>query len=147
MSSISRPARWTSAQRTAKFRPYYKGGEYDFLLNSDKQLDLLNKRFIVFELDNIKDNKVLFPIVTLSLIHISAIKPTEVVESYAEKEQTAIKNLVDTISKDADIDSKCSFYRKRFLKCKRIPNRSRVYIDKEDLDLISPPEGGRPVAT
>ena len=34
--------------------PYYKGGEYDFLLNSDKQLDLLNKRFIVFELDNIK---------------------------------------------------------------------------------------------
>lgn len=34
--------------------PYYKDGEYDFLLNSNKQLDLLNKRFIVFELDNIK---------------------------------------------------------------------------------------------
>ncbi len=34
--------------------PYYRGGEYDFLLNSDKQLDLLNKRFIVFELDNIQ---------------------------------------------------------------------------------------------
>ena len=34
--------------------PYYKGGEYDFLLNSDKQLDLLNKRFIVFEIDAIK---------------------------------------------------------------------------------------------
>jgi len=34
--------------------PYYRGGEYDFLLNSDKQLDLLGKRFIVFELDNIK---------------------------------------------------------------------------------------------
>ncbi|MDR2890673.1 MAG: TraG family conjugative transposon ATPase, partial [Alistipes sp.] len=45
--------------------PYYRGGEYDYLLNSDKQLDLLNKRFIVFELDNIKDNKVLLPIVTL----------------------------------------------------------------------------------
>jgi hypothetical protein len=28
--------------------PYYKGGEYDYLLNSDKQLDLLSKRFIVF---------------------------------------------------------------------------------------------------
>ena len=66
----------------------------------------------------------------------TAIKPTEVVESYAEKEQTVIKSLLDTISKDAGIDSKCSFYRKRFLKCKRIPNRSRVYIDKEDLDLI-----------
>jgi len=48
--------------------PYYKGGEYDFLLNSDKQLDLLNKRFIVFELDNVKDNKVLFPIVTIIIM-------------------------------------------------------------------------------
>lgn len=48
--------------------PYYRGGEYDFLLNSDKQLDLLSKRFIVFELDNIKDNKVLFPIVTIIIM-------------------------------------------------------------------------------
>jgi conjugation system TraG family ATPase len=48
--------------------PYYKGGEYDFLLNSDRQLDLLGKRFIVFELDNLKDNKVLFPIVTIIIM-------------------------------------------------------------------------------
>ena len=34
--------------------PYYRGGEYDFLLNSEKQLDLLSKRFIVFEIDAIK---------------------------------------------------------------------------------------------
>ena len=48
--------------------PYYRGGEYDFLLNSPAQLDLLSKRFIVFELDNIKDNKVLFPVVTLIIM-------------------------------------------------------------------------------
>ena len=48
--------------------PYYKGGEYDYLLNSDKKMDLLNKRFIVFELDNIKDHKVLFPIVTIIIM-------------------------------------------------------------------------------
>ena len=48
--------------------PYYKGGEYDYLLNSDSELDLLNKRFIVFELDNIKDNKVLLPIVTIIIM-------------------------------------------------------------------------------
>ena len=41
--------------------PYYRGGEYDYLLNSDKELDLLHKRFIVFELDNIKDHKILIP--------------------------------------------------------------------------------------
>ena len=64
------------------------------------------------------------------------VKPKKVVESYAEKEQTAIKTLLDTISKDAGIDSKCNFYRMRFLKCKSTPNRSHVYIDRENLDLI-----------
>ncbi|MDR0606508.1 MAG: TraG family conjugative transposon ATPase, partial [Bacteroidales bacterium] len=48
--------------------PYYKGGEYDYLLNSDKQLDLLNKRFVIFELDNIKDHKILFPVVTIIIM-------------------------------------------------------------------------------
>lgn len=48
--------------------PYYEGGEYDYLLNSEKELDLLQKRFIVFELDNIKDHKILFPVVTLIIM-------------------------------------------------------------------------------
>lgn len=48
--------------------PFYKGGDYDFLLNSDKELDLTGKRFIVFELDNISSNKVLLPVVTLIIM-------------------------------------------------------------------------------
>ena len=48
--------------------PFYRGGDYDFLLNSDKELDLANKRFIVFELDNISGNKVLLPVVTLIIM-------------------------------------------------------------------------------
>ena len=48
--------------------PFYRGGDYDFLLNSDKELDLTNKRFIVFELDNISSNKVLLPVVTLIIM-------------------------------------------------------------------------------
>lgn len=48
--------------------PYAKGGKYDYLLNSRKKMDLLHNRFIVFELDNIKDHKVLFPIVTIVLM-------------------------------------------------------------------------------
>jgi len=51
-------------------QPFYKGGEYDYLLNSDKELDLLNKRFIVFEVDAIKDNPVLFPVVTIILMEV-----------------------------------------------------------------------------
>ena len=50
--------------------PYYKGGEYDYLLNSDKQLDLLSKRFIVFEIDAIKDHKILFPITTIIIMEV-----------------------------------------------------------------------------
>ena len=50
--------------------PYYKGGEYDYLLNSDRELDLLSKRFIVFEIDAIKDHKILFPIVTIIIMEV-----------------------------------------------------------------------------
>ncbi len=49
-------------------RPYYKGGMYDYLLNASQNIDLLTKRFIVFEIDNIKDHKTLFPVVTLVLM-------------------------------------------------------------------------------
>lgn len=49
-------------------RQYYRGGRFDFLLNSDKELDLLNKRFIVFEIDAIKENRDLFPVVTIIIM-------------------------------------------------------------------------------
>lgn len=49
-------------------RPFAKGGMFEHLLNSNEELNLLDKRFIVFELDNIKDNKTLFPIVTLIIM-------------------------------------------------------------------------------
>ena len=48
--------------------PYYRGGEYDYLLNSDRELDLFDKRFIVFELDNIRDHKILLPVVTIIIM-------------------------------------------------------------------------------
>lgn len=49
-------------------RPFYQGGEYDYLLNATQNLDLLQQRLIVFELDNIKDNAVLFPVTTLMIM-------------------------------------------------------------------------------
>ncbi len=49
-------------------RQYYSGGRYDFLLNSDKNIDLLSKRFIVFEIDAIKENRELFPVVTIIIM-------------------------------------------------------------------------------
>jgi len=49
-------------------KQYYRGGRFDFLLNSDKDIDLLSKRFIVFEIDAIKENKELFPVVTIIIM-------------------------------------------------------------------------------
>jgi len=51
-------------------RPYYKGGEFDFLLNATENLDLLNNRFIVIELDAIKDHPILFPVVTMVVMEL-----------------------------------------------------------------------------
>jgi conjugation system TraG family ATPase len=51
-------------------RPYYKGGEFDYLLNATENLELLSERFIVFELDNIKDHPILFPVVTIIIMEV-----------------------------------------------------------------------------
>ncbi|MDR6761888.1 conjugation system TraG family ATPase [Flavobacterium sp. 2755] len=51
-------------------RPYYKGGEFDYLLNATENLDLLKERFIVFELDNIKDHPILFSVVTIIIMEV-----------------------------------------------------------------------------
>ncbi|MFL9829719.1 TraG family conjugative transposon ATPase [Flavobacterium sp. ST-87] len=51
-------------------RPYYRGGEFDYLLNATENLELLKERFIVFELDNIKDHPILFPVVTIIIMEV-----------------------------------------------------------------------------
>ncbi|WP_192822756.1 TraG family conjugative transposon ATPase [Rufibacter sp. LB8] len=51
-------------------KPYYKGGEFDFLLNATRNLDLLGERFIVFELDTIKEHPILFPVVTIIIMEV-----------------------------------------------------------------------------
>jgi conjugation system TraG family ATPase len=51
-------------------RPYYAGGEFDYLLNASENLDLLGERLIVFELDNVKDHPILFPVVTIIIMEV-----------------------------------------------------------------------------
>ncbi len=50
--------------------PYYRGGEFDYLLNATENLDLLTERFIVFELDQVKDHPILFPVITLIIMEV-----------------------------------------------------------------------------
>ena len=49
---------------------FYKGGEYEKTLNDEFDNSLFDERFIVFEIDAIKDNKILFPIVTLIIMDV-----------------------------------------------------------------------------
>ncbi len=51
-------------------RPYFRGGEFDYLLNATGNLDLLTQRFVVFELDAIAGNPILFPVVTLIIMEL-----------------------------------------------------------------------------
>lgn len=48
---------------------YRKGGTYGFLLNAEEESDLFNSRLTVFEVDKIKDNRDLFPLWVLCIMH------------------------------------------------------------------------------
>ena len=49
---------------------FYKGGKYDKILNEQVDQTLFGESFIVFEVDAIKENKKLFPIVTLIIMDV-----------------------------------------------------------------------------
>ena len=49
---------------------FYRGGTYERTLNEDSDGSLFNETFIVFEIDSIKENKVLFPLVTLIIMDV-----------------------------------------------------------------------------
>ena len=47
---------------------FYKGGPYDYLLNSSENVSILEDRFVVFEIDHIKGDPVIYPITTLVIM-------------------------------------------------------------------------------
>lgn len=49
---------------------FYKGGELEDTLNNDVDASLFDEKFIVFEIDKIKDDPVLFPIVVLIIMDV-----------------------------------------------------------------------------
>lgn len=51
-------------------RKFCRGGEFGTLLNEASDGSLINERFVVFEIDNVKDHPVLFPIVTLIIMDL-----------------------------------------------------------------------------
>ncbi|QEM04944.1 TraG family conjugative transposon ATPase [Mucilaginibacter rubeus] len=51
-------------------KKFYKGAEFAAILNEPADASLFTERFIVFEIDAVKENRVLFPIVTLIIMDV-----------------------------------------------------------------------------
>ncbi len=54
----------------AILKPFYEGGELEATLNNDVDASLFDEKFIVFEIDKIKDDPILFPIVVLIIMDV-----------------------------------------------------------------------------
>ena len=51
-------------------KDFYKGGNHDTTLNENLDTSLFDETFIVFEIDSIKDDPLLFPLVTLIIMDV-----------------------------------------------------------------------------
>jgi len=54
----------------AILKTFYKGGELEQTLNNDMEQSLFDDRFIVFEIDKVKDDPILFPIIVLIIMDV-----------------------------------------------------------------------------
>jgi conjugation system TraG family ATPase len=111
--------------------PYYKGGEFDYLLNASENLDLLNERFIVFELDNIKSHEILFPVVTIIIMELFISKMRKL---KGQRKIIAIDEAWVAIAK-----SGMAGFVKYLYKTVRKFNGSAALITQEVDDLLSSP--------
>ncbi|WEK17901.1 MAG: TraG family conjugative transposon ATPase [Candidatus Pedobacter colombiensis] len=112
-------------------RPYYRGGEFDYLLNATEKLDLLGQQFVVFELDNIKDHPILFPVVTLIIMELFISKMRKL---KGTRKVLAIDEAWSAIAK-----SGMAAFLKYAFKTIRKFNGVPIVITQELDDLISSP--------
>lgn len=112
-------------------RPYYEGGEFDYLLNATENIDLLNERFIVFELDNIKDHPILFPVVTIIIMEVFISKMRKL---KGIRKMILIEEAWKAIAKEGMAD-----YIKYLFKTVRKYLGEAIVVTQEVEDIISSP--------
>lgn len=112
-------------------RPYYKGGEFDYLLNATENIDLLHERFIVFELDNIKDHPILFPVVTIIIMEVFISKMRKL---KGIRKMILIEEAWKAIAKEGMAD-----YIKYLFKTVRKYLGEAIVVTQEVEDIISSP--------
>jgi len=112
-------------------RPFAKGGEFDYLLNARENLDLMQTRFVVVELDNIKDHPILFGVVTMTVMSMFIAKMRKL---GGIRKVLAIDEAWKAIAKSG-MASFAQYAWKTFRKFNAVP----IVITQELDDLISNP--------
>ncbi|MDB4925513.1 TraG family conjugative transposon ATPase [Mucilaginibacter sp.] len=112
--------------------PYYKGGEFDYLLNATENLDLLNERFVVFELDNIKSHEILFPVTTIIIMEVFISKMRKLPKNV--RKVILIEEAWKAIAKDGMAE-----YIKYLFKTVRKFFGEAIVVTQEVEDILSSP--------
>ena len=105
-------------------------GAYGYLLNSRENIDILNDRFVVFEIDHIKGDKIIYPITTLVIM-----------DAFGEKMRanTDFKVMVIEEAWKAIMGTQMATYMMELWKTARKHRTSAVVVTQELKDIISSP--------
>ena len=109
---------------------FYEGGVYDYLLNSYDNADILNDRFVVFEIDRIKGDPVIYPVTTLVIM-----------DAFMEKMASSGDFKVMCIEEawKAIMGTQMATYMMELWKTARKHRTSAVVVTQELKDIISSP--------
>jgi len=109
---------------------FYEGGVYDYLLNSYDNADILNDRFVVFEIDRIKGDPVIYPVTTLVIM-----------DAFMEKMASNgdFKVLCIEEAWKAIMGTQMATYMMELWKTARKHRTSAVVVTQELKDIISSP--------
>ena len=109
---------------------FYEGGVYDYLLNSNDNADILNDRFVVFEIDRIKGDPVIYPVTTLVIM-----------DAFMEKMASSGDFKVMCIEEawKAIMGTQMAIYMMELWKTARKHRTSAVVVTQELKDIISSP--------
>ena len=109
---------------------FYEGGVYDYLLNSRDNADILNDRFVVFEIDRIKGDPVIYPVTTLVIM-----------DAFMEKMASNgdFKVMCTEEAWKAIMGTQMATYMMELWKTARKHRTSAVVVTQELKDIISSP--------
>lgn len=109
---------------------FYDGGVYDYLLNYNENADILNDRFVVFEIDRIKGDPVIYPVTTLVIM-----------DAFMEKMSSNSDFKVMCIEEawKAIMGTQMASYMMELWKTARKHRTSAVVVTQELKDIVSSP--------